>query len=180
MTRIAVAGAHDRDQYATLVAMGMRAVMARAASLLLRIGALPLAALGAGCGDDGEATFTAREFVAEANRNGAGLELGEPVQASGAEDEIYGLAVERMGERSAQGHDEGPAGTSGESPEHSGGSLRVTESDAAAQEEHARCESAATLLCYRAANIVVIFEPEVPRSDLARLANALRAMASGP
>jgi hypothetical protein len=158
--------------------MGMRAVIVRAAALLFAAGALSLApaALTVGCGEQ-EATFTAQEFITEANRNGASLELGDPVQASGAEDEIYGLAMEPTPE-SAEGHDEDGAGTNGESHEHRGGSLRITENDAAAQEEHARCEGAATLLCYRAANVVVILEPEVSPSELARLTNAIRAMGS--
>jgi hypothetical protein len=157
--------------------MGIGALIRRSISRVLGVaGAISLAASLAACGEQ-EATFTAQEFVAEANRNGAGLELGGPVNASGAEDEIYGLAVEPTGEPSAEGRAEDGAAV-GESHEHGGGSLRVTESDSAAREEHARCESAASLLCYRAANIVVIFEPELSPADLARFAEALRAMGS--
>ena len=70
-------------------------------------------------------------------------------------------------------------GDGGGEPEHGGGSLRVTDSTQAAEEEHARCEGAASLLCFRAANVVVILEDDVHPAGLARLTDALRAMESG-
>jgi hypothetical protein len=140
-------------------------VITVAAAGRIALAALVLAAAG-GCGGD-ERTFTAPEFVAEANRNGAPLELGAPLTVAG-DDEVYGLAVmeRRAGDRE----------TAEEGGEHGGGSLRITEDAASAQDEHARCESAASLICYRAANVVLILEPGVPARDLARVAAAIRAM----
>jgi hypothetical protein len=130
--------------------------------------AMCLGAAMAGCGGDGEPTFGAEEFVEAANRNGAGLELGEPLTAAGGEGEIYGVSLRSP-----------PGGDGGGEPEHGGGSLRVTDSTQAAEEEHARCEGAASLLCFRAANVVVILEDDVHPAGLARLTDALRAMESG-
>lgn len=132
---------------------------------------IPLAALGVaaagGCGE-GERTFTAPEFVAEANRNGAPLELGAPLTVTEGDDEVYGVAVVERGERRRGGAEE--------QDEHGGGSLRITEDASAAEDEHARCESAASLICYRAANVVLILEPGVPARELARVESAIRGM----
>ncbi|HSJ18235.1 MAG TPA: hypothetical protein VK920_09095 [Solirubrobacterales bacterium] len=136
-----------------------------AAATRIALAALVVAAAG-GCGGD-ERTFTAPEFVAEANRNGAPLELGAPLTVAG-DDEVYGVAVMERGA--------GDRETAEEAGEHGGGSLRITEDAASAQDEHARCESAASLICYRAANVVLILEPGVPARDLARVAAAIRAM----
>ena len=129
------------------------------------------AAAASGCGDD-ERTFTAPEFVAEANRNGAALELGAALAVTESDDEVYGIAIDERGE------DEHAREDSAESGEHGGGSLRITEDSGAAEDEHARCESAASLICYRAANVVLILEPGVPAADLARVEAAIRGMES--
>jgi hypothetical protein len=137
----------------------------RTASLATALATFAAATLAAGCGD-GERTFTAPEFVAEANRNGAALELGAPLTVAAGDDEVYGIAIASRGGN-------GRAEATGE---HGGGSLRVTDDDAAAADEHARCESAASLICYRAANVVLIFEPGTAARDLARVEAAIRGM----
>ena len=134
--------------------------------------AIALAAIGlaaVGCGG-GERTFTAPEFVAEANRKGAALELGAPLTVAAGDDEVYGIAI---ASGDGEGHEREQPGAA---EEHGGGSLRVSEDAAAAQDEHARCESAASLICYRAANVVLIFEPGTSARDLARIEAAIRGM----
>jgi hypothetical protein len=138
--------------------------------------AVSLATLALGCGSGGR-TFTAEEFVEEANANGAGLELGDPLFAAEGEDEIYRVALQEG--HGSEGAGEGPAsGETDAAHEHGGGSLRVSEDAEAAEEEYARCESAASLLCYRAANIVLILEPSVEPQQLRGLDAAIRAMES--
>jgi hypothetical protein len=148
-----------------------------AGSRVLAAAATSLAALTAGCAE-GERTFTAEQFVAEANRNGARLELQAPLSATGADAETYAVALEPGGEKAGGGEGAVAEPEGGEeSHEHGGGSLQVMDTAGDAEEEHRRCE-AAGLLCYRAANMVVIFEQEADPEALARLADALRAMES--
>lgn len=152
-------------------------VMANLAHPLLAAATLAMLALGtslAGCGSD-ERSFSAEEFVAEANRSGARLKLGVPLSTSDTGDELYALEI---------GHPEEPIKEQGlpEDPEvgreHAGGSLRVSASAGDAEAEYSRCEAAATLLCYRAANVVVILEEGAEPRDLRALETAIKAMES--
>ena len=106
----------------------------------------------AGCGS-GERSFSAQEFVDEANANGASLALG--TRLGGEQAEIYALRV-----GAAAGPDGAPAAEAGS------GSLRVEDSSDAAEAQYARCEQAG-LFCYRAANVVLVFEADVD-PELAR------------
>jgi hypothetical protein len=135
---------------------------ARPRGLLVALALAIAAAVASGCGSG--ATFTAEELVAEVNRHGGELALGEPLDASGEGPEIHSLTFT------------GVAPT----PEdvHAGGSLLIAEDDEAAVGEYQRCEGSASLICFRAANAVMIFEGAVPPADLARLSEALQAMGS--
>ena len=62
---------------------------------------------------------------------------------------------------------------------HSSGTLSVLTDDAAAIEEYQRCESAVTLRCYRADNVVIFFADSAPPEYFARLESMLRSMAAG-
>jgi hypothetical protein len=150
------------SQYYEPPGPGGSARLALAAVALLGL-ALP------GCGS-GERSFSAEEFVAEANAHGANLELGEPLSTSEADVELYSLTIE-----------EPPGGEEiGKGPaiehEHGGGSLRVTESVEDAEAEVGRCEQAVSLFCYRAANVVLIFEQDADPEALSEVAAALRAL----
>ena len=115
----------------------------------------------AACGS-GERTFSAQEFVDAANANGAGLTLGG--EQAGAQ--IYALRVEAepaSGRAPALGQEAGS------------GSLRVEESSDAAEDEYARCDRAG-LFCYRAANVVLVFEADVDPSSLVDLVRAIREL----
>ena len=139
--------------------------------------------LVAGCGQG--KVFTAEEFVAEANRNGAGLELGGPLISPGPDRDVYALEVEEADRpgagREEPDHAEEPESeASDDGHEHgSGGSLTVTEDSDAGRTEFERCDSAVSLLCYRAANMVVAFENTLPVELQNRVEEAIVAMGSG-
>lgn len=121
-----------------------------------------------GCG--GEGSFTAEEFVAEANRHGAGLTLEGELDSTREATEFHSVELEDpepgAGAAELEGHG------------HAGGTLTITESDEAGAAEYEHCEAAASLLCYRAGNVVLFFEDALKPDDLARIASAFRALAS--
>lgn len=152
--------------------------MTRLRASLLAVLAVPALT---GCGQD--KVFEVEEFVAEANRNGAGLELGEPLISPDPARDVYGveLAESDRGEggRSQDAREEGDEhGAEDGAHEHLGGSLTVTPDADAGRAEFERCESAVSLLCYRAANVVVAFENSLPVDLQDRLKAAIVAMES--
>lgn len=121
----------------------------------------------AGCGSS-ERTFSPEGFVDAANADGAGLALGDRLDASREGVDVYGIAFAATG------------ATGGGAPaEDSGGSLLVTASATAALAEYGRCQSGTGLLCFRVANVVVILEGGVAPENVARLTAAAKAMAAG-
>lgn len=114
--------------------------------------------LALGCG--GERSFEAEELVSALNEHGAGLELGEPLGSQGPAREIHAVGL-----------------ASSATQVRGGGSLAVTGDVAEAEAEYERCESAASLICYRAANAVLRLE-EVSPEQQARLAEAFNALDS--
>jgi len=131
----------------------------RATTALLT--ALALAA--AACG--GERTFEPEEFVEEANSKGAGLELGEPLISTREGLEVYELRL--------------IAAVQATRKEHASGSLIVAEDPEKALAEYHRCEAAATLICYRAANVVLALEGGESAPGLASVDRAIRALGKG-
>ncbi len=113
----------------------------------------------AACG--GERTFEAEEFVEEANQLGAGLELGERLSSTEGGGEV--VAVELA---------------SSATQVHGGGSLVIVDDVEAAQAEFTRCESAAILTCYRAANVVLRLE-EIAPEQRSQLDEAFTDLGSG-
>jgi len=113
--------------------------------------ALCALATAAGCGGGGEdPTFSAQEFVTEINRQGVELRLGEELVTDEPGKRLYGVELEPLG---------GPRTDSAGEQVHAGGSLSVYErEDERVDEELRSCEEAADLLCYRAANVVVVLE----------------------
>ena len=107
-----------------------------------------VAAAAAGCGEDG--TFTAQDFVTAVNAQGVQLELGEELVTEEEGKELYAIELEPGA---------GPRRDSQGEEVHAGGSLSVYESDEGEPDDEFRsCEQAADLLCYRAANVVVVLE----------------------
>ena len=108
-----------------------------------------------GCGEE-QRTFTASEFVGEMNNEGADLELGADLLSTQAGVEVSEIRF-------------GPDAE---------GSLTVAEDAEGGVSEYERCESAATLICYRAQNVVLLFDgAETAPVDLAPVETAIRALA---
>ena len=111
--------------------------------------------------------FDADGFVKEANAKGAGLSLGSPLGAAQSGKKTYevSLIVAKDAPK--------PAG------EENGlrGSLSVYDDDGAAGTGYKECQAAATLLCYQAGNVTLVFEGEQPNAVQLRLAAALKKMA---
>lgn len=101
------------------------------------------AALLAGCG--GDRTFTAEEFVDEVNAEGVRLELGRELVTDRDDQELYAVELGQVAEL--------PGGE-----RHAGGSMSVFDDGDGADEDLASCQAAADLLCFRAANVVVVLE----------------------
>jgi hypothetical protein len=115
------------------------------------IGGIALALLAlAGCADG--RTFTAQEFVDEIKAEGVELTLGESLFTDEEGKELYAIELEPVAE--LPGEAEGGEGAH----EHTGGSLSVYDETGGADEEIENCRAAADLLCYQAANIVVVLE----------------------
>lgn len=159
---------HQHEYYEPPGPCGSARLAAARAGLALAAVALAALALAA-CGS-GERTFGAEEFIDEANAHGASLELGEPLSTSDADVELYAVTIEEPEEV----HDSGGEPVIGH--EHGGGSLRVTDSVEDAEAEVERCEQAVSLFCYRAANVVLIFEQDAEPEALSEVAAALRAL----
>jgi hypothetical protein len=128
--------------------------------------AVLVVSLAGGCGDE-EPTFDAEGFVAEANEHDAGLVLGAPLPSSRDDAEVRELSFIGTGAAPGGGGDV-----------HGGGSLTVLPDPDEAHAEWQRCESSASLICFRGANVVLIFEGSLAPADLARVERALRALAS--
>jgi hypothetical protein len=121
-----------------------------------------LALAAAACG--GERVFEPTEFVEEANAAGAGLALGEPLMSTREGLDVYEL---RFAGAVQSARDEEHEAT---------GSLIVADDGEAALAEYNRCESAATLVCYRAANVVLAIQGEAGSPWLTQLDAAIRTL----
>jgi hypothetical protein len=91
--------------------------------------------------------MSAEEFVAAVEDEGVELELGERLATEEEGKEIYGLELVPLPRADGSAED---------THEHGGGSLTVYDDVDGAEDGYEQCERAADLLCYRAANIVVI------------------------
>jgi len=99
----------------------------------------------AGCSEDRK--FSAEEFVAEVKAEGVELELGDELVTT-EDKELYAVELEQVARL---------PGEEGEH-EHTGGSLSVYENTAGADGEIDSCRMSADLLCYQAANVVIVLE----------------------
>ena len=136
----------------------------RAGSLAAAAAAIALA--GAGCGtpyDDAES------FVEAANAEGAGFELGPSLSTNDAGHEVYALQLAGGPGLGAEADEEGQAHLGG-------GSLTVTSGEDDAIAEYEECESAVSLLCYRAGNVALILEDEIRPAQRERVDAAITAL----
>jgi hypothetical protein len=140
----------------------------------VRLGALAslplvMALALAGCGapyDD------VQSFVDAANEEGAGFELGPSLSTDQEGHEVYALELEGSGGLAEEVDEEGQAHLGG-------GSLTVTESEDDAILEYEECESAVTLLCYRAGNVAIVLEQEIRQEQRERVDAAITALGNG-
>ena len=108
---------------------------------VLAIGAIA----ASGCGD-GE-TMTREEFLDSIREQGVEIELGRELLTTEPGKELYAIELEPVS----------PA-LPGDVEAHTGGSLAVHDDTESADRSLERCQASADLLCYRAANVVVVLE----------------------
>jgi hypothetical protein len=126
------------------------------------------AALVIGCGS--EPTLTASEFVDRINAEGVSIELGRRLASSGGTEELYAVTLPPLpGERPPPAGSEAAPGASG--------SLYLFGDTGGAEDQLKACQASAGLLCFRAANIVVILDEESSRLEAQRLAVAMKRLA---
>ncbi|HEX2358470.1 MAG TPA: hypothetical protein VHH72_01505 [Solirubrobacterales bacterium] len=102
------------------------------------------ALLLASCGE--EKTFTVEEFVDGVNDQGVALQLGEELFSDDEGKRVYAVELEPV------------AQLPGQRAGHSGGSISVYDDPARAESQLESCRGSADLLCYQAANVVVVLE----------------------
>ena len=136
------------------------------------IGALAL--LGAtACG--GERSFDANEFIEAANQEGAGLTLGEPLEDD-QEDIEATFALEFETGAAHEGATEGDGYEAGRDHEHGDATLIIGADEAAAIAAYENCEGSVTLVCFRAANVAIVFSGDESGEEAQRLQAALVAL----
>ena len=132
--------------------------------LLAVLAGLGLAAVS-GCG--GEKRFTTEEFVDAINAEGAAVVLGPVISTNEDGVEIRSVTLSET--------EPSPTGAEGEV--HGSGAVLVLDDAGEAREELARCETAPSLVCFRAANAILRFEDLFPE-DQARITTALQSIAT--
>lgn len=114
----------------------------------------------AGCG--GGETMSADEFLAEMEQRGVGIEVtNDELVTDDPDKDLRAIELERL-----PGSPKGP---------HPHGSLAVYDDVGGADEGLETCRGAADLLCYRAANVVVVLE--AGGLEAQRLAVAMQMLA---
>jgi hypothetical protein len=108
------------------------------------LAAVLLAVAAVGCGS--ERKLSAEEFAEDVNAQGVGFELGERLISADEDKQVYAVELEAV------------AKLPGSNGGHTGGSLAVHEDTEEAETGMRACQSSADLLCYRAANVVVVLE----------------------
>jgi hypothetical protein len=117
----------------------------------------------AGCGST---SFGAEEFVKKANENGAGIELGPSLGSSQPGKKTYEVdLVVAPGSPQPTGEENGLRG-----------SLSTYDTQEAADRGLRECQATTELLCYQAANVVMVFGGSQPNAVQLRLAAALKKM----
>ena len=102
------------------------------------------ALLLAACGE--EKSFTVEEFVDGVNDEGVALQLGDELFTDEEGKRVYAIELEPV------------ARLPGQRAGHTGGSINVYDDSAGADSQLESCKGSADLLCYRAANVVVVLE----------------------
>jgi hypothetical protein len=121
------------------------------------------------CGE--ERRFGADELVAELNERGASIELRESLPAAQDDAEIHAIEVGAREQHETGEHSESAAD---EEHAHGGGSLYVLADEDAALQRYRDCEQAATLTCFRAANVFLVLEDGTDPEALVQLKGAMQ------
>lgn len=159
-----MAGIRGRRRIASWIATGALAACAAAG-----VGV-------AGCGSD--ARYDAESFAAELSEAGTPLELGEPLQSDTEGVEIHAVTLEEGSEKGEEAHPGDEHGAT-EDHEHGAGAVSITPSEEAGRAEFLRCETAVSLICFRAANAVLRFSSLTPEEQ-AGLSESLMRLAVEP
>ena len=129
------------------------------------IGFVLICALAAGCG--GADNFTASGFVHRVNDEGVQMRLGRQLSSTGNRTLFVVRLTPLPGEPPPAPSDrEGPPGR---------GTLYVFDSSDGARQQLEACQGSGGLACYRANNVVVVFESSSLDSE--RLGVAMQRMA---
>ena len=121
-----------------------------------------------GCGSTQK--FTASEFVDRINAEGVSIELGRQLQSGGNAKELYAVTLPPLpGEPAPPRGSEGDPGASG--------TLYVFGDTGGAEDQLDGCRGSGGLLCFRAANIVVVLDDEGSGLEAQRLAVAMKRLA---
>jgi len=121
-----------------------------------------------GCGSTQK--FTAPEFVDRINAEGVSIELGRQLQSGGNAKELYAVTLPPLpGEPAPPRESEGDPGASG--------TLYVFGDTGGAEDQLDGCRGSGGLLCFRAANIVVVLDDEGSGLEAQRLAVAMKRLA---
>jgi hypothetical protein len=134
----------------------------------LALFALGLALTAAGCGS--AKTFTAQEFVDRIQQEGVAIRLGPRMPSGGDAQGVYSVTLPPLTGEPAPppGSDSGPGAS---------GSLYVFGDTGGAEDELTACRASGGLLCFRAANIVVVLDNEGSGLEPQRLGVAIRRVA---
>ena len=131
------------------------------------LAALALAAALVSCGS--ERTFTASEFVDDVNEQGVSLRLGRELETTGGAEQLYAVTLPPLpGEPRPESEHEGGGGASG--------SLYVYADTGGASDQLDACRASAGLICFRAANVVVVLDEESSPLATQRLAVAIEGL----
>ena len=121
------------------------------------------------CGS--EETFTAAEFTQQIRDQGVSIRLGRQLPTSGDADQLFAVRLPRLpGEPAPPRDSEGNGDASG--------TMYVYGDTGGAGDELDACRAAGGLLCFRAANIVVVFDEETGGLQSQRLALAIKRLGS--
>lgn len=131
---------------------------------------IALAAMAAaGCGS--EKTFTASEFVDQVNRQEVLLRQGRQIPAGGGAEQVYAVTLPRLPGEPRPAPEEG----NGRGPN---GSLYVYGDVGGADEKLDACRNSGGLICFRAANVVVVFDQGEAGISAQRLGLAIQRLGS--
>jgi hypothetical protein len=131
------------------------------------LGAVAAVAALAGCGE--ERTLTASEFVDQVNEQGVAVRLGRQLQTTGGAEQLHAITLPPLpGEPARERGHEGGGGASG--------SLYVYDDGGAASDQLEACRASAGLICFRAANVVVVLDEESGALGVQRLGVAIKRL----